>query len=150
MRSVTPLTLAAFFTLAAFIALWACLTMLAPGGAMDLVWRLKPYEHEKLLLLRPASTAGFAVICAAMTLAALGTFLRKRWGLTLALWIFIINAIGDLARTISGAWASGLFGLALSAALIWWLTRARVRVLFARAVRPPIASALARGFRARR
>lgn len=130
-RPVTPLALAAFFALATAITAAVCVTMIWPGGPLDVIWRLKPYEHEHLMLLRPASTAGFVVICAVMAATAVGALFRKRWGWTLAVGVFGVQAIGDAARMLSGAWASGLFGLAIVVAILWWLARRPVRDLFA-------------------
>lgn len=130
MRPITPIALAAFFTLATVLTALVSITMATPGGPLDVVWAIKPYEHAHLLRLRPFSTAGFIVICAAMAAAAFGTAMRKRWGLSLATAILLINALGDAARAISGAWLSGLIGLSVAGALVWWLTRPRVRAVF--------------------
>lgn len=129
--SITPLALTAFFALATVITCAVCVTMIWPSGPLDVMWRLKPYEYEHLMLLRPASTAGFVVICAVMAAAATGTLLRKRWGWTLAVGVFSVQAVGDAARVLSGAWASGLFGPAIVIAILWWLARRPVRDLFA-------------------
>ena len=130
MKPVTPVGLAAFFTLATLLTAIVSITMAAPAGPLDAIWAVKPYEHEHLLRLRPFTTAGFVAICAAMAAAAFGTLRRRRWGLSLATAIFVINAIGDAARTISGAWLSGLLGLIVAGAVVWWLTRPDVRALF--------------------
>ena len=130
-RTATPLALGCFFALATLMTGVVSVTLFAPGGPLDAIWQIKPHEYQDLLLLRPTSSAGFAILCIAMAATMIGCFQRKRWGLMLAITIFAINALGDAAHAFSGAWAEGAFGVAVAALILWWLTRHRVRALFA-------------------
>jgi hypothetical protein len=67
-----------------------------------------------------------------MAAASVGTFGRRRWGLWLALAIFAVNAAGDAARIPGGAALEGAIGVAVTAIILWWLTRAPVRRAFER------------------
>ena len=105
-------------------------SLLSPSGPLDWIWRWKPAEHEQLLRLGPAAGAAFLGLALVMALASIGAFARRRWAWPLALAIFAANAIGDAARIPSDAVAEGLIGVALTAAILWWLTRPAVRALF--------------------
>jgi hypothetical protein len=107
-------------------------SLLTPGGPLDWIWRAKPDEHRQLLEMGPAVGAGFLGLAVVMALASLGSFARRRWAWPLALAIFAVNALGDAARIPAGALAEGLIGIAVTAAILWWLTRQPVRALFDR------------------
>lgn len=129
-RAFTPIALGCFFTFATVMTGVVSITLFAPGGPLDAMWQVKPHEYQDLLLLRPASSAGFAALCIAMAATAFGCFRRKRWGWMLAVAIFTINALGDAAHGLSGAWLEGAIGVAIAMLILWWLTQPRVRALF--------------------
>lgn len=128
---VTPRALGAFFTIAEFITLLACVTLIVQDTPLDSIWAIKPNAHSDMLLLRPASTIGFAILTIALGFAAAGCFMRKRWGWTLAVVIFAISGLGDAVRAVQGEALEGGIGLAVALVLLWWLTRPNVRALFA-------------------
>jgi len=105
-------------------------SLLMPDGPLDWIWRFKPEEHRRLLALGPAVGAFFLALALVMALASFGCFARRRWAWPLSLAIFAANAIGDAARIPSGALAEGLVGVGVTGAILWWLTRPRVRALF--------------------
>jgi len=107
-------------------------SLLTPGGALDWIWLRKPAEHELLLALGPRIGWGFLALALAMAAASFGTFRRRGWGLWLAMAIFALNAAGDAARIPSGAVLEGMIGVAVTAAILWWLTRPKVRACFER------------------
>lgn len=107
-------------------------SLLTPGGPLDWIWRAKPGEHRQLLEMGPAVGAGFLGLALIMALASMGSFARRQWAWKLALAIFAVNALADAARIPFGAAAEGLIGIAATAAILWWLTRQRVRALFDR------------------
>jgi hypothetical protein len=131
MKPMTPLVLAVFFWIAELLTAAVFLTLLVPDTPLDLIWSFKPDAHNDLLLLRPASTIGFLTLSVAMGFAAVGCIRRKRWGWMLAIAIFAVNGLGDAIRAGTGALAEGLFGVAVTLAILWWLTRPKVRALFA-------------------
>lgn len=107
-------------------------SLLSPGGALDGIWRIKPDEHRQLLALGPAVGAGFLGLALVMLLASYGAFRRRRWAWPLALAIFAANALGDAARIPFGAAVEGLVGIAATGAILFWLTRPKVRGQFDR------------------
>lgn len=129
-KPLTPAALGAFFSFATLMTGAVFVTLFAPGTPLDEMWAIKPREYDALLLLRPASTAGFALLCALMATTAAGVFLRKRWGLRLAIAIFALNALGDAWRALTGSPLEGLLGVSIAGAVLWWLAQARVRSQF--------------------
>lgn len=131
-RPVTPVALGAFCLFAAAMAALAAITLLAPGTPLDAAWRIKPAAHAQLLALGPAVGVGFVLLCAAAIATSVGTFGRRRWGWWVALVGVCANATGDAINGLAGAWIEGLVGVSVTAAIVWWLTRPRVRALFRR------------------
>lgn len=124
------MALGAFFAFATTMCALAGVSLLTPGAALDWIWLLKPAEHQALAALGPWIGWGFLALAVAMAAASWGTFGRRRWGLWLAIVIFAVNAAGDAARIPSGAVWEGAIGVAVTAAILWGLTRARVRATF--------------------
>jgi hypothetical protein len=114
------------------MCLLAGASLLTPGGPLDWILCVKPGEHRQLLEMGPAVGLGFLGLALVMALASLGSFTRRRWAWPLALAIFAMNALGDAARIPFGAFAEGLIGILVTAAILWWLARRPVRALFDR------------------
>ncbi len=131
-RAWTPLLLGGFFAFATLMCALAGVSLLLPGGALDWIWLIKPEEHNLLMALGPWMGGGFLALAVAMAAASFGTFRRRRWGRWLAMAIFAVNAAADAARISSGAALEGAIGVAVTAFILWWLTRAPVRRLFDR------------------
>jgi hypothetical protein len=129
-RAWTPVLLGAFFAFATSMCVAAGVSLLTPGGWLDWIWLIKPEEHGLLVALGPWAGWGFLGLAVAMAAASWGTFRRRRWGLWLAMAIFAANAAGDAARITSGAVLEGVIGVAVTGAILWWLTRPKVRALF--------------------
>ncbi len=129
-RAITPSATGLFFSFAAILTAVAGVSLLTPGGPLDVMWTIKPHEHETLLGMGPAVGFGFCGLSALMAAAGIGCFARFRWGWRLALAIFVVNGLADAARIPFGGLLEGAFGLAVAALIAWWLTRPRVRELF--------------------
>lgn len=130
-RPVTPYALAAFFAASTTLTLAAGTSLLTPGGPLDRIWAIKPAEHARLLAMGTWVGGGFLALSLAMAAAAFGMFMRRRWGHRLAAAIFLVNGLGDAARGLSGGLVEGVIGVAATAIILWWLTRPKVRRLFA-------------------
>ena len=107
------------------------LSFLFPDGPFDIIWRLKPQDHDWLKSLGPFVPAGFLLLSGIMAAASAGCFARQRWGWVLAILIFSANGVVDVARIAFGALVEGMLGATVSAAVVWWLIQPRVRRLFA-------------------
>ena len=122
-RPLTPILLTAFFLFGTVMTALAGASLLTPGGALDWIWLKKPEEHRLLMALGPLAGAGFMALSGLMAATAIGAWKRRRWGWWLAVIIFAVNGLSDLARAASGAYWEGLFGAAIAALILWWLFR---------------------------
>ncbi|MGZ6004430.1 MAG: hypothetical protein ACXWK1_21225 [Caulobacteraceae bacterium] len=129
---ITPTAVGVFFAAACVITLVTAITLLAPGGPLDIVWRIKPREHGQLLALSPLAGMGFLLFSAVSAATSLGALGRRQWAWRLALAVFVLNGLSDAARIAFGAWGEGLVGVAATGLIAWWLTRSRVQALFLR------------------
>jgi len=131
-RPVTPAVLGSFCLFAAAMAGLAAETLFDPGGPLDPVWRIKPAAHAQLLAMGAWVGVSFCALSLAAAVISVGVFQRRRWGWNAAVVGIVLNAAGDAARGLSGAWLEGLVGVSVTAAIVWWLARPRVRALFDR------------------
>lgn len=136
-RPATPVVAGIFFALASCITAATAFSLLVPGSVLDVMWRIKPHEHEQLLSAGVAAIAGFFALSMIMATASVGTFLRRRWGWWLALAIFTANGLADAARIPLGAPLEGAIGVGTAALILFWLTRPPVRRMFCQRSRPP-------------
>jgi hypothetical protein len=132
-RPITPLALGFFFAPATLITFVVGLSFLFPDGPLDIIWRLKPQDHDWLKSHGPFTPAGFLLLSVIMAAASAGCFARRRWGWVLAIIVFSANGLVDAARIAFGAPVEGTLGATVSAAVVWWLIQPRVRRLFASA-----------------
>lgn len=94
------------------------------------MWRGKPAAYQQLLSMAPWSGGGFCLLAMAMALTSVGCFQRKRWGWMLAVAIFAINGLADAARLLAGEVLEGLIGVIAAGAILYSLSRPRVRAAF--------------------
>jgi hypothetical protein len=124
--------LTAFFLFGTVMTALAGASLAWPNGPLAVMWRVKPDEYRQLLAMGPWVPVGFFMLSALMAATAFGTWKRRRWGWWLAVIIFAVNGLSDLARAASGAYWEGLFGAAIAALILWWLFRPGVRGMFNR------------------
>jgi hypothetical protein len=123
----TAIALGCFFAAACLICLIAGITILWPSTSLWAIWSIKPDDFAQLLDLAPWSGLGFLLLCVVMGAAAWGCWQRRLWGWRLAVGIFTAHALGDVWQIANGSIAEGVLGMAVLAAILLWLTRARVR-----------------------
>jgi len=119
-----------FFVFGAVMSAYAAITLLVPGTFMDALWALNPRAHAELAKLGHWAAAPFCVLSPALCLAAIGWFRRRRWGWTLGVTILAINMAGDLGQIFFGERWKGVVGVAIAAALLFYLTRPALRNYF--------------------
>lgn len=132
MIRATPFILGAFFTLATLIVLCAGIALAWPGTFVDAIWNLAPARHAELIPHRGWLGPFFLSLSIVFATAAIGTLGRKKWGLHLAVAIFIVNGIGDLVQVFIGHATEGIIGVIAASIIFYWLTRAAVDDQFAR------------------
>ena len=131
-RPATPAILGVFLLFASAMAGVAAETLLEPGGPFDFVWRIKPEEHARLLAMGPLVGLGFSALSVAAAAIAVGVFQRRRWSWWAAVLGIAANGVGGALRGLSGGPLEGAIGVTVAGAIVWWLTRPRVRALFDR------------------
>ncbi len=129
-RPIAPLIVGAFYSLASLICVTAGASLLLPRGAFDWMWAIKPAAYRQLLAMAPWSGLGFCLLAVAMTVTAIGCFKRKRWGWVLSVAIFATNGLADAARLLAGEVLEGLIGVIAAGAIVYVLSRPRIRSAF--------------------
>lgn len=129
-RPVTPMIVGVFYFSASLICAAAGLSLLLPRGAFDWMWAIKPAAYQQLLVMAPWSGIGFCLLAMAMALTSVGCFRRKPWGWVLAVAIFAINGLADASRVLAGEVLEGLIGVIAAGAILYLLSRPRIRRAF--------------------
>jgi hypothetical protein len=144
MRRPVGLTLlSAFFVFGALMASLAFLGLLFPGGVLEPMWRLNRHAQVGLLELQwwgILLMLGVAIACA---LAAIGLWIRARWGHRLAVTILAVNLLGDLFNALVLGDLRTLIGIPVGGAMIFYLMSARTRAQFGRPDGQPVGRPLA-------
>src|SRR3954469_19556746 len=87
--------LSAFLVFGALASGFSLLTLLFPGGPLDVLWQVNPRGHAGL---RDAGVWGIlvmALVCVACASAARGLWVGAPWGRRLAITILAVNLVGD-------------------------------------------------------
>jgi len=126
-----PALIGAASVLAAGIALAAGITLIWPGGPVDVIWSIRQDDtHQRMVALGwPAGLGLWAVGLVALA-TAFGSFMRRRWAWWLAAAALGVNGVADLARLAMGGVVEGGAGVVIAALILFWLTRPKVRAQF--------------------
>ena len=111
----------------------AAVTLTFPGTALDRAWRLNPVAYAQLSPLGTPIGIVFFLLAAALAAAATGWVRRRRWGWILAVIIITTQVVGDLVNLLRGDVLRGAVGVTIAGALLFYMTRPRVRAAFAAA-----------------
>ena len=112
------------------MALLAATTLLFPRTPLDGVWKLNPRAYEELAPFGKIAGFGFALLAAALALAAVGWFRRRLWGWRLAVALIAAQVLGNLVNLFRGRVPEGAVGVTIAAALLVYLLSRPIRVLF--------------------
>lgn len=122
-----------FFFFGATMATYAAITLAIPGTILDAAWKLNPEGHAQLASLGRIMAVPFLVLAAALFVAGLGWFRRRRWGWVLGVALIAINLTGDIFNLVfRGELLKGAVGVAVAGLLLTYMTRASVRNYFGR------------------
>jgi len=116
---VTAISL--FFTFGALMAGLTAAMLLFPDNALTRLWQLNPHAQEGLTSLGSGGVILMTAVCCACTLAAVGLWRCRRWGLWLALAILAVNLAGDLGNAVLLHDWRTLVGLPIGGAMIGYL-----------------------------
>src|SRR5215471_5562298 len=109
------------------MALFAGVTLLRPGTALDRLWSLNPVAHQDLLMFRKAAGVMFLLIAAVAATTGLGWFRRRLWGWRLAVFGICTQLLGDFVNMIRGDFLRGGAGLIIAGVLLMYLLSNKIR-----------------------
>ncbi len=123
------LPLGIFFFFGSVMATYAAVTLLKPGTFLDRAWQLNPAAHTQLSTLGRMLGLPFLVLAAALLLAGVGWFKRRRWGWLLGTAIIALSLAGDLIHLSMGDSKSAV-GVVIAGLLLVYMTRRATRRYF--------------------
>ena len=129
-RKLVVYTFALFFLAATFVLVVTALALLWPGTVLDFIWHLYPGRRLQLLPYGSAIGPVFLVLSLITALASLGCWLRRKWGMWLALGIFVDNGLANIYQLFSGHFTEGAIGLVVMIALVYVLLQLSARGAF--------------------
>jgi len=97
---------------------------------MEEIWRLYPARRASLMPYHDWLGPGFLMLAVVMVAASIGCFRQREWGWWLTVAIFAANGLSDAAQIVLGHFLEGGVGVAVAGAILFYLTRPKVRGLF--------------------
>jgi hypothetical protein len=125
---VTALSL--FLLAGAVMAAMAALSLAFPGGPLEPMWRLNARGHHGLAALRGWGIVGMALVSLGCAAAGVGLWLRRPWGLVLAIVLLVVQLGGDILDVLCGAEPRAIIGVPVVAGLLVYLAKTSVRSVF--------------------
>jgi hypothetical protein len=122
--------IAIFFAIATCILLGVGTALLRPGTILEVTWKLYPARRALLMPYRMWLGPGFLILAIVMVSASIGCFRRRIWGWWLAITIFVINGLSDAGQILIGHFLEGAIGVAVASAILFYLSRPKVRGTF--------------------
>ena len=119
-----------FLTLSIFILEASGFSLLVPGTLINDIWVGQGQKYAQLIPYKYPVGVGFMILGVVFTVTVVGWFKSLRWGWWMAVMIFAVNGLGDAVSLINGDLKSGLIGVGIAAAIIFYLTQTKVRQLF--------------------
>jgi hypothetical protein len=124
------LAIGLFLLFGAVTATVAGVSLLVPGTWLDPMWQLNPTAHAQLAPMGRTIGILFPLLGVALACAGIGWLKGRFWGWLLAVLLIGMNLLGDLINFALGDWLKGSVGVAIAGALLFYMTRARVRGYF--------------------
>jgi hypothetical protein len=119
-----------FLFFGAAMAALAGTTLVWPGTVLDRVWVLNPLAYKQLAPLGRAIGIPFLVLSAALAAAGAGWFRLRYWGWVLTVAVIATQVMGNLVNVLMGDVLRGSIGFLIASALLFFLFRPKVRVVF--------------------
>jgi hypothetical protein len=129
-RSTTLTIVAVFLLLAAIIAFVTGISLLFPNPVWNSLWDLNRPAYIAFERFGRLSAILLLVVCAAAGAAAAGLLRRRRWAWRIAVAIFAINGLGDLASLLlMRDLLKGISGVVIAGVFLHLLTRPKVKLV---------------------
>jgi hypothetical protein len=122
--------IALFFAIATGILLGVGTALLWPGSKLEVIWKLYPARRALLMPYHMWLAPAFLMLAIVMVSASIGCFLRRIWGWWLAVAIFLVNGLSDVAQILLGHFLEGGIGVAGAGVILFYLSRPSVRGAF--------------------
>jgi len=119
--------LAFFFAASTLICFTAALALLVSDTALDRVWSLNPDAHDALLEAGPWGVALLFTVATGCALAAVGLWVRRRWGRRLAIGVMVVNMVGAFGNVFFRGDGRALVGLPIAGILTAYLMSDRAK-----------------------
>ncbi len=132
-RPVEVTGLSFFFVFGAAMSGTSLVSLLAPGGLLEPMWRVNPRAHEQFLAMGVWAPVLMAVVCLACATAAVGLWRGRRVGFVVGVALLATSLAGDLANALSGLEPRAWFGVPIAALFLALLLGPRARAWFRRA-----------------
>ncbi|MGD0735730.1 MAG: hypothetical protein ABR976_11310 [Terracidiphilus sp.] len=123
-QSTTLVVVAAFLLLAAVIALVTGISLLFPNPVWNSLWNLNRPAYIAFEKFGRLSGVLLLAVCAGACAAGVGLLRRRRWAWLIAVTLFAMNGLGDLASLfLMHDLVKGFSGLLVAGVFLYLLTR---------------------------
>lgn len=122
--------LACLFAFGSLVSGLSAISLLAPGGALEPMWRLNPHARESFSRMGAWAPLLLGVVCLACMACAYGFSAGKRWGYRLGVAGLFVNLAGDVVNAVLGIEPRAVVGVPVVALILWYLVSRRVRDFF--------------------
>lgn len=109
------------------MALYAAITLLHPGTALDRLWSLNPGAQRELLPFRKPAGVMFLLIATTAAINGYGWLRRRMWGWRLAVLGIGTQVLGDCVNLIRGDLLRGGPGLLIGGGLLIYLLSSKIK-----------------------
>jgi len=119
-----------FFLAGTLISFVAAVSLLVPSPFFESMWHVNPRGHDGLVRIGLWGVALLLAASISCGAAAIGLWLRARWGHGIAVALITINLLSDFANAVMGTEPRAIVGVPIAFALLLYLLRKRVRAFF--------------------
>ena len=122
--------LSLFFAAGTVPSLASAVAILFPGEWSEAMWRLKPEAQQDFARMGGWAAPLMILVAVACASAAVGLWIRRRWGYRIAVGLLSVNLVGDVLNgLVRGDWRT-LIGVPIGGAMLAYLLRRPVRAEF--------------------
>jgi len=124
------IALIVLFAVGTFASFIAAVSLMFRGSFLEPIWRLNAQARAGFDRLGSWAIVLMTIVCAACLLSAMGLWWRRRWGYWLAVFMLLMNFVGDLVNVVSGSEPRAVIGIPIVLVILGFLLRSRTRNYF--------------------